>query len=58
MRRPLRHAPLWLRGTRVDHKRSRGHWVVNIDNMVGVHEGIVRDMVAGLREAALAAATD
>lgn len=31
---------------------------MNIDNMVGVHEGIVRDMVAGLREAALAAATD
>ncbi|MCP4793217.1 MAG: FAD-binding protein, partial [Actinomycetia bacterium] len=39
---------LWIRGTRADHKRSRGHWVVNIDNMVGVHEGIVRGKVERL----------
>ena len=36
---------LWIRGTRRDHKRSRGHWVVNIDNMIGVHEGIIRGKV-------------
>ena len=39
---------LWIRGTRTDHKRSRGHWVVNIDNMIGVHEGIVRGKVERL----------
>ena len=33
---------IWIRGTREDAKRSRGHWVVNIDNMIGVHEGIIR----------------
>jgi len=51
---------LWIRGTRIDAKRSRGHWVVNIDNMVGVHEGIVRPKLERLlgRGEQLASARD
>ncbi len=33
---------LWIRGDRKTAKRSRGMWVANIDNMIGLHEGIVR----------------
>ncbi len=33
---------LWIRGDKKTAKRSRGMWVANIDNMIGVHEGIVR----------------
>lgn len=51
---------LWIRGTRIDAKRSRGHWVVNIDNMIGVHEGIIRPKLERLflRSAELAPARE
>ncbi len=39
---------LWLRGSKLDAKRSRGQWVYNIDNMIGVHDGIVRAKVRKL----------
>ncbi len=33
---------LWIRGDRATAKRSRGMWVANIDNMIGIHDGVVR----------------
>ncbi|MCH2100667.1 MAG: FAD-dependent oxidoreductase [Planctomycetes bacterium] len=42
------HRTLWVRGTKLDAKRSRAQWVYNIDNMVGVHDGIVRKKVCKL----------
>ncbi len=39
---------LWIRGDKRTAKRSRGLWVANIDNMIGVHEGIVRKKVLKL----------
>jgi thioredoxin reductase (NADPH) len=33
---------VFIRGDKETAKRSRAQWVVNIDNMVGIHEGIVR----------------
>jgi len=35
----------WIRGDKDTARRSRGQWVANIDNMLGVHEGIVRGKV-------------
>ncbi|MFQ5719123.1 MAG: FAD-dependent oxidoreductase [Acidobacteriota bacterium] len=37
---------IWVTGTRDTHKRSRAAYVMNIDNMIGVHPGIMRDKVA------------
>jgi thioredoxin reductase (NADPH) len=42
------HRTLWIRGTKLDAKRSRAQWVYNIDNMIGVHDGIVRKKVRRL----------
>ena len=42
------HRTLWIRGTKLDAKRSRAQWVYNIDNMIGVHDGIVRKKVRKL----------
>lgn len=32
----------WVRGDKATRKRSRAQWVANIDNMIGVSDGIVR----------------
>ncbi len=38
------HLPIvWILGDRATNKGSRGRWVQNIDNMIGVHPGIVLD---------------
>ena len=42
------HRTLWIRGSKLDAKRSRAQWVYNIDNMIGVHDGIVRKKVRKL----------
>jgi thioredoxin reductase (NADPH) len=42
------HRTLWIRGSKSDAKRSRAQWVYNIDNMIGVHDGIVRKKVRRL----------
>ena len=42
------HRTLWIRGSKLDAKRSRSQWVYNIDNMIGVHDGIVRKKVRKL----------
>jgi thioredoxin reductase (NADPH) len=42
------HRTLWVRGSKLDAKRSRAQWVYNIDNMIGVHDGIVRKKVRKL----------
>lgn len=36
----------WLLGDRHTRKRSRSQWVANIDNMIGIHDGIVRGKLA------------
>lgn len=42
---------LFVTGSRASHKRSRSQWVMNVDNMITVHEGMVRDQVlASLRK--------
>lgn len=38
-------AVIWIRGDKRTAKRSRGLWVANIDNMIGIHDGIVRKQV-------------
>ena len=43
---------LFLIGSKASKLRSRSQWVVNIDNMIGFHEGIIKDQVlASLRRA-------
>lgn len=43
---------LFITGSKASKKRSRSQWVVNIDNMIGFHEGIIKDQVlASLRRA-------
>ena len=43
---------VWIRGDRATAKASRSAYVKNIDNMIGVHPGIVKEkVVAALREA-------
>lgn len=37
---------VWIRGDRKTHKASRGQWVANIDNMIGVHDQIVRKKIS------------
>ena len=40
------HLPtVWVRGSKATHKASRGAYVYNIDNMIGVHPDIVRKKV-------------
>lgn len=47
----------WLRGDGATRKRSRSQWVANIDNMIAVHDGIVRrKLIRRLRGDAHAAA--
>ncbi|MFC1480922.1 FAD-dependent oxidoreductase [Candidatus Neomarinimicrobiota bacterium] len=36
---------LLLTGSKVSAKRSRSQWVMNIDNMIGMHEGVIKDQV-------------
>ncbi|MBF0379918.1 MAG: FAD-dependent oxidoreductase [Magnetococcales bacterium] len=36
---------LWVKGTRKTAKASRGKYVLNIDNMIGVHPGIMLNQV-------------
>lgn len=36
----------WVRGDADTRKRSRGQWVVNVDNMIGIHDGITRRRIA------------
>ena len=36
----------WIMGNKDSARRSRGRWVHNIDNMIGVHPGIVLDKLA------------
>ena len=31
----------WVRGTRKTAKASRGKYVMNIDNMIGIHPGVL-----------------
>ena len=39
---------VWILGDRETHRASRAAYVVNIDNMIGVHPWIVRDQLADL----------
>ncbi len=38
----------WILGDKGTRRRSRSQWVANIDNMIGVHPGIVKDKVLKL----------
>ena len=50
---------LWIRGDKATAKRSRAQWVHNIDNMIGLHDGIVRKkLLRRLRGADYAAARE
>lgn len=50
---------LWIRGDRATRKRSRSQWVVNIDNMIGLHHGVVRGkLVRALKGEEFAAARE
>jgi thioredoxin reductase (NADPH) len=33
---------VWIRGDKRTAKQSRSQWVANIDNMIGLHDGVVR----------------
>jgi thioredoxin reductase (NADPH) len=35
----------WIRGDRETARRSRGRWVADVDNMIGLHDGIVRGSI-------------
>ncbi len=39
---------VWFLGDKRTRKRSRSQWVANIDNMIGLHDGIIRDQVISL----------
>ncbi len=42
---------LFVTGSKASHTRSRSQWVMNVDNMITVHEGMIRDQVlASLRK--------
>lgn len=41
----------WIRGDEGTRRRSRGQWVVNVDNMIGVHPGIVTKKILKLLSA-------
>lgn len=36
---------IWLLGSKATKKRSRSQWVANLDNIVGFHEGVIKDQV-------------
>lgn len=36
---------LFIVGTKTTRKRSRSQWVLNVDNMIGLHEGIIKEQV-------------
>ncbi|NQV38061.1 MAG: NAD(P)/FAD-dependent oxidoreductase [Candidatus Marinimicrobia bacterium] len=36
---------IWFLGSKQTRKRSRSQWVANVDNMIGLHDGIVKDQV-------------
>jgi thioredoxin reductase (NADPH) len=36
---------LLLTGSKASAKRSRSQWVMNVDNMIGLHEGLIKDQV-------------
>jgi thioredoxin reductase (NADPH) len=38
----------WIRGSRATAKASRGQYVYNVDNMIGLHDGMVRQKVLEL----------
>ena len=38
----------WILGDRKTAKGSRGHYVHNIDNMIGVHEGVLKDQMLAI----------
>ena len=41
LRAAQNHLPaVWVRGDKKTAKRSRSQWVMNIDNMIGVHNDI------------------
>ncbi len=50
---------LLFTGSKQSRKRSRSQWVVNIDNMIGFHEGVIKDQVLkNLRRGGHEAAAD
>lgn len=36
---------IWFLGSKFTRKRSRSQWVKNLDNIVGFHEGIIKDQI-------------
>ncbi|MFQ6607399.1 MAG: NAD(P)/FAD-dependent oxidoreductase [Fidelibacterota bacterium] len=36
---------VWILGSKFTRKRSRSQWVVNLDNIIGFHEDIIKDQV-------------
>lgn len=36
---------IWFLGSKVTRKHSRSQWVKNLDNVVGIHEGLIKDQV-------------
>ncbi len=50
---------LLFTGSKQSRKRSRSQWVANIDNMIGFHEGVIKDQVLkNLRRSGHEAAAD
>ena len=50
---------LLFTGSKESRKRSRSQWVYNIDNMIGFHEGVIKDQVVNdLRRGGHDAAAD
>jgi thioredoxin reductase (NADPH) len=48
---------VWILGDADTERRSRAQWVVNIDNMIGIHEGVVKKKyLASLKDESFAAA--
>lgn len=36
---------LWILGSKITRKRSRSEWVMNLDNIVGFHENVIKNQV-------------
>jgi thioredoxin reductase (NADPH) len=36
---------LFITGSKASRKRSRSQWVLNVDNMIGFHEGVIKDQI-------------
>ncbi|MEE9464412.1 MAG: FAD-dependent oxidoreductase, partial [Candidatus Neomarinimicrobiota bacterium] len=50
---------LLFTGSKLSRKRSRSQWVANIDNMIGFHQGVIKDQaIATLRKGGHEAAAD